>query len=93
MRPKWGEEMLVPTIHSNGTSKESLTNDLEDAYYKIQLAYDALKRCAPNGRDYYLQGAGALSKATDEHMARLKHLDIVMVEIQELCEKINEQGN
>ena len=66
--------MMLPSIHLNGTSKESLFEDNRDAMFAIQEAIAALIKAAPHGRDYYPQGPGAYAKARDEHMARLAAL-------------------
>lgn len=83
--------MQVPTVHLNGTSKEGLVKPLAEAYDAIDLAYDALKRTAPNGRDYYPQGDGALVQAGAEHMDRLRRLDAIKEELQQLILLIDEQ--
>ena len=76
--------MQLPTIHLNGTSKASLIEDLCEASQTLNLAYEAMKRTGPNGRDYYPQGPAALEAATNEHMDRLRRLDAVKKEIDEL---------
>ena len=76
--------MLLPTIHSNGTSKAELVEGLCRASNALDLAYQALKACAPNGRDFYPQGAGALEAATAEHMDRLRRLDAVKRDVDAL---------
>jgi hypothetical protein len=53
--------LAVPTIHLNGTSRESLMEDLLGAYHALTEAIAALGRACPNGRDYYPQGNDALS--------------------------------
>lgn len=82
--------MTIPTIHLNGTSRESLMDGFEAAYYALGKAYDVLKQTAPNGRDYYPQGPHALQQAADEHMARLRKIDEVRDEISELMCAISE---
>lgn len=77
--------MIAPTIHLNGTSRESLLEALETAYRKLGEAYDALKQTAPNGRDYYPQGPNAIGQATSEHFARLKRIDEVRDELEALA--------
>lgn len=77
--------MMIPTVHLNGDSKQSLIDPLCDASMAINSAYDALKQTAPNGRNFYTQGPGALGKATDEHMDRLRRLDAIKTEIDELA--------
>jgi hypothetical protein len=83
--------MTPPTIHLNGTSKQDLMDELEHANHALGKAYAALKCCAPNGRDYYVQGPEALAKATDEHMDRLRRVDGVRAEIGELLVAIDTQ--
>jgi hypothetical protein len=84
--------MTVPTIHLNGTSKQSLIDGLCDASDALNTAYEALKQTAPNGRDYYTQGPQALAAATDEHLDRLRRLDAIKAEIDALTLAIDRQG-
>ncbi len=82
--------MILPTIHSNGTTKDELIKPLLVVAEKLEEAYQALKLCAPNGRDYYPQSNTAIYTATDEHMARLRAIDKIKQEIEEytiaICE-------
>lgn len=82
--------MQLPLIHSNGTSREMLVSDLCEAAGAIDTAYEALKRCAPNGRDYYPLGPAAMKTAEDEHFDRLRRLDSVKKEIDNLTLAIAE---
>lgn len=81
--------MTLPTIHLNGTPKDRLIEDLCEASQALDLAYEAMKRTGPNGRDYYPQGPGALESAIDEHSDRLRRLDAVKREVDELIEAIH----
>ena len=83
--------MMVPTIHLNGTSKQSLLEDLGAAYSALDEAYNKLRLAAPNGRDYYPQGPTAINAAVEEHNKRLKKVDDVMKELHSLMEKICEK--
>lgn len=83
--------MIFPTIHLNGTSAESLIDDLMKAYSAIERATDALRRATPNGRDYYPQGAEAINVARDEHVSRLRRLRDVQDEIEQIVEAIDHQ--
>ncbi len=86
------DEVQSPCIHLNGTSQDSLLETRSDAYYALQLAYDAVKQTAPNGRDYYVAGDDkALQQATDQHMARLKAIEVVMKSIEREMELISAQ--
>jgi len=81
--------MILPTIHLNGTSKANLIDALCTASVALDAAYSALKQTAPNGRDYYPQGAEALGKAIFEHMDRLRRLDVIKDEIDQLTMAID----
>ena len=69
--------MKTPTIHMNGTPRVMLLADYERAYEAVDAALDALRTTAPNGRDYYPQGPGAIDEAQHEHAARMKALNNV----------------
>lgn len=84
--------MQLPTIHLNGTSKERLVEDLCEASNAIDAAYDKLKQCGPNGRDYYPQGPEAMERAQAEHFSRLKRLDAVKKEVDALTLAIDRIG-
>ena len=61
----------TPTIHLNGSSRESLQQGYENAYRALS---EAIARFADNGfnaRDYYTQGTNAYS---DARVERDKHL-------------------
>lgn len=81
--------MTIPTIHLNGTSKRELLDQLSDVSDALNTAYGALKRAAPNGRDYYPQGAAAMEAALAEHLSRLRRVDDVKGEIDKLAEAIS----
>lgn len=82
--------MILPTIHHNGTSKDSLISDLCGVSAALELAYQAMKQASPNGRDYYPQGADAIGIATNEHMDRLRRLDALKTEIDTMTRAIDE---
>ena len=82
--------MRVPTIHLNGTGRETLLVQLENAGSALREALEALREASPNGRDYYPQGDGAGTEALREHMTRLERVKSVLTEITELHEKVTE---
>ena len=84
--------MIVPTVHLNGTSRESLLDDLMKASSALEEAYQALKRTAPNGRDYYPQGPDAVYLAEGEHRSRLERLDSVKGEVDQLAVAVDRAG-
>lgn len=83
---------MKPTIHLNGTSKEELERQVEEAYSALGDALCKLANMAPNGRDYYPQGADALYKAQDEHRARMQKITDIQKELEELAEYLAFQG-
>lgn len=78
--------IIAPAVHMNGTSKDELTKQIETALDAIRDAYDALKQCGPNGRDYYChqQAPQAMEKAQQEHRARLLTLHNLQTEMETL---------
>ena len=70
---------MKPTIHMNGTHPQELYDAAIAAREAIGLAIAAVQALAPNGRDYYMQGNGALAIAAGEHSAMLS--DLVRVDI------------
>ena len=80
--------MTLPTVHLNGTSAKDLYADLERAYDAIQVAWEVLRRAAPNGRDYYPQGPRVVYQAEDEHVSRLQRLQSVQQELELLMEHV-----
>jgi len=69
----------------NGTSADDLLSQLKAASRALQDAYKALQQAAPNGRDYYTLGSGAIKRASDEHRSRLERIDSVKREIDEIA--------
>jgi hypothetical protein len=78
----------IPTIHLNGTSRESLVSDLRNALQALEAAEKALQHIHPNGRDYYPQGPGAITEAMEQHMARVGKLYEVRRELRAIAEAI-----
>lgn len=81
--------LQLPTVHMNGTPKQMLIDSLCVASQAIEAAYQAVKQTAPNGRDYYTQGAVAMEKAEAEHRERLRLLDKVKEEIDSMTVQID----
>lgn len=77
--------MIFPTIHLNGTSARDLLQKLSDASVAVQDAIRAVRATCPNARDYYPQGDLAITKALEEHSARLASLAAVQTELETLA--------
>jgi len=71
----------TPTIHRNGTDPRTLAADYGRAAETLRAALDALATCAPNARDYYLQGPDAIRGATAAHEDRMAMVRAVQREI------------
>jgi hypothetical protein len=71
MQGKSDMEAKPPMVHLNGTSRDDLLDVREKAYFALSEAFDALRQIAPNGRDYYPYGPGALEAAIDLNMSRM----------------------
>ena len=74
--------MMIPTIHLNGTSRETLLEQVCDAANAIRDAQRVLQEAAPNGRDYYPLGPDAIGMAIAEHDQRQLKLQSVLEELQ-----------
>lgn len=83
--------MMIPTVHINGTSRAELERQIETAHGWLVTTIEALEQAAPNGRDYYPQGDGALQVALREHGARLQKLVDVRDELQAIWQGLTEQ--
>ena len=66
--------VILPTIHINGTSAKSLTEDYAQARRAVQEAVNALRAVDFNARDYYVQGPGAWTAAVQQREDVYQHL-------------------
>ena len=84
--------ITAPMVHMNGTSKNGLTEPIDAALEAIRAAYDALKNCGPNGRDYYNhpQAPHAMEQAQKEHRDRLLALHDLQSELEVLWMAIDD---
>lgn len=66
---------VLPTIHLNGTSAETLLFEATQARDALSRALDAMWGAAPNARDYYPQGVESAARAIrefDAHAAAVR---------------------
>jgi len=80
--------LTVPTVHFNGTSREELLRQVQDAGHAVFQAREALAKASPNARDYYPQGEHAYPAARAEHDRRALALLAVEQELSRLAEAI-----
>ena len=85
--------MILPTIHLNGTSKEQLLAPWHTTVHLLQKAQKSLQEAAPNGRDYYPQGAEAMRQAEAEHLTRMMRLEQLIKELDDMRWAIADIGD
>ena len=83
--------IAVPTVHLNGTSKQALLDQLQEAIGAIEDAGKALARAAPHGRDYYIQKDNPINAAMDQHDARMEKLRSIVRELEFIAEQVVDQ--
>jgi len=83
--------MMVPTVHSNGTGRRSLLEELTEAHTAVQAAMTALRQVTVHGRDYYVQGPNAYAQAREEMDRRQVALAQVADELYEMYQAIDRQ--
>jgi hypothetical protein len=81
--------LTFPTVHLNGTSKESLLEGYCEAINALHEAGRKLAAAYPNGRDYYVQGPSATSAAMKEHEARMNKLREIITELEAIAEHVS----
>jgi hypothetical protein len=85
--------MTLPTIHTNGDTKDTLYKQCADALEAVRLAVAACREMHPNARNYYPQGDHALTHALVENCYRVSHLTSVQNELEEMLEGISDGGH
>jgi hypothetical protein len=76
--------MILPTIHSNGTSPEMLRDGYSAARLAVADAERALGCVEFNARDYYVQGPDAWRAAVLEMESRFNRLLTIKTELETL---------
>jgi hypothetical protein len=74
---------ILPTIHLNGSSAQSLTDDYSHARRAVQEAITALMSVDFNSRDYYVQGPNAWTEAVRQREEIYQHLSDVFDALHE----------
>lgn len=73
--------IVLPIVHLNGTSAESLINARDEAYRALSDALMAFREVAPNGRDYY-PDPGRMERAVAQHQRRCETIYGLMLELE-----------
>jgi len=74
-------ELAVPFVHLNGDRRETLLDNLDAAYTAVTAAMDALRQCAPNGRNAYPVD-GLMQRLEAQHRQRQEYLQAVAVSLE-----------
>lgn len=82
-----GKKVVLPIVHLNGDTKETLLHTIEAAYRAVKAAQVALAECAPNGRNYYPVD-GLFPQALTQFQERMAHLQVVRQSLAEEAEGI-----
>lgn len=82
--------LTKPTVHLNGTSRDSLRRQYEDAGVALNAAFRKLVEASPNAQDYYVQDCFAFASAQREHEDRLARIKSVYDEIEWLLLEVAE---
>lgn len=86
-------DVITPTVHLNGTSKDALIKGYHEALTALTAAEKALTETAPHPRDYYVQkDPSAYQRASFAHRARMLRLKETKKEILAIAELVMEQG-
>lgn len=78
--------MILPTIHTNGTSAAELIRGYLAAWHAIKDAAGALRDIEFNARDYYVAGPEAWPQAEREQRERFHALEEVANELMQVAE-------
>lgn len=74
--------VIVPFVHSGGTSRDALINDRCELLKRLREAREELIVVEPNRRDYYIEASGALWRdAQKQHERRAITLDLLILEV------------
>lgn len=77
-----------PTVHMNGTSRESLMKQQLDVINAIDAALEAMRHAMPHGRDYYPKGDDAIRCASAEWATHHHQLSNIRDHYQQIAEHL-----
>jgi hypothetical protein len=85
-------DVIVPTVHLNGTSAESLIAQLHAVDKALNDAVSAMSLATPHDRDYYVQDdPDAGPKARLANWERQIRIEAIRHEIQEIMQGVYDQ--
>ncbi len=87
------KDLVYPVVNMNGTSRDSLLENLLKTTSILQVAIDRLRECMPHGRDYQTVDSKLYGKARDQHIKRIEAVDSVRQELLIIADEIYRQGH
>lgn len=84
------QELVLPTVHLNGTSANCLLDGYMEARSAVMRAGEAIQAIEFNARDYYPQGGNAFKVAQEQHVSRLKRLSEIADELLRIAEHVSD---
>ena len=78
----------TPTVHLNGTGRDTLVDGYTEAWRAAAVAIEALERVEFHSRDYHVQGPGAYSVAAEQRQQKLIELNGVKHYIETILEAL-----
>lgn len=81
--------MIIPIIHTNGTSQRELLQQFMDVRRALTLAAEKMSAACPHDRDYYVSNdPQAGHRAHQEHTDRQLRLKALIAEYDVLAEAV-----
>jgi len=90
------DELMVPTVHLNGTGRDELLAQITNAISAISDALDAMAKASPHPRDFYVQPADDMGNtawdiALAQHRLRTQKVTEVMNDLGEVYAAVFDQ--
>lgn len=80
----------LPTIHSNGTGKQTLLDGYLDAYHAVDAVAMTLRKVEFNARDYYVQGPDAWPQAVKERQEMFAKLESIKQDLMSILTHVSD---
>ena len=81
--------ITLPTVHLNGTSRDTLLEGYIAALDALRLAMAACRAAAPHARDYYMH-PNSFALAAEEHAIRWTRLADTVSELTEIAQHVSD---
>ena len=78
----------TPHLNPNGTTPKELLQQQVDAMQALIRAIEKLRAAAPHARDYQTAAPGAFCVAQQEHTDRIKRIESVTRELDQIAQHL-----